>query len=344
LVRSVALNDPDMKILWSRSAGLCAFPDCREILVRFSKTDNGLYQIGEQAHLIARSLKGPRGKGLLALDARDSYENHILLCPTCHAEIDTNQGDYPIDRLAAFKLEHEHWVAETLLEHLGQKAGYLKFYSDLLANIERLLLFDRWTWLIDHLWRDLAPTDAIDSVATVRAILLRTIWPGNKPRFEAAIKKVMQSWSSYCENFMKACRYHHQNADFMVSSHVENWMSGLERSKASDRQGRWSNRNGRLLIQYVRDLNRLVNVVREELLPTYRQEEGHFLIHDDLGYRNHGESIIIKPAPEHGDSNGAPAPNLTDNLPRTTRPVQAFDRKKPDLAGRRAASRKHRKR
>src|SRR5205823_1712220 len=84
----MAVTDSDVKILWSRAGGLCAFPDCRQILVRFSKTNSEIYQIGEMAHLIARSIKGPRGEGPLAESARDTYENHILLCPTCHTEID----------------------------------------------------------------------------------------------------------------------------------------------------------------------------------------------------------------------------------------------------------------
>ncbi len=291
----MALPDADMKILWSRAAGLCSFPDCREILVRFSKAENGLYQIGEMAHLIARSIKGPRGEGPLALDARDSYENHILLCPTCHTEIDKNAGDYPPDRLTTFKLQHEHWVAETLLANLGKKIGFLKFYADLLARMERALQLDQWSWLIDHLWRDLAPSSAIESVTTVRSILLQTIWPGSKPKVEEAFKSVLQSWSDYCENFESACQYRNLDPSFMVSDHIFPEMSFEERLKAEDKKSKWSRRNGKLLYGFVRQLNIMIDVVREELLPAYRQDEGYFLVHDDLGYRNNGEPIIVRP-------------------------------------------------
>lgn len=311
----LALNDADLKILWSRSAGLCAFPDCRKILVHFSKADNGMYQIGEMAHLIAHSLKGPRGTGPLAKDARDTYENHILLCPNCHTEIDKNSSDCPVEKLVAFKIQHEHWVAETLLTNLGQKIGFLKFYSDLLKALERILQFDKWTWLVGHLWRDLAPTEAIESAAAARMILLQTIWPGNRPRLEAAIKKTLQAWSNYCENFTSACKYRDIDCRLMVSAHIEKWMSGPQRWDAANKQNRWSNKNGRLLLQYVRDLNHLVDIVREELLPTYRQDDGYFLIHDDLGYRNDGNSVIIKPIPVGEFSPAARPMDPADSVP-----------------------------
>lgn len=89
------------------------------MLVRFRRTETGTYQIGEMAHLIARSLKGPRGDGELGESARDSYENHILVCPTCHENIDKNADDYPIETLRALKTQHEGWVAEALLTKLG---------------------------------------------------------------------------------------------------------------------------------------------------------------------------------------------------------------------------------
>ena len=290
----MSLSEVDMKILWSRSAGLCAFPDCRELLVRFSKAADGMYQIGEMAHLVARSIKGPRGIGLLDESARDSYENHILLCPTCHTEIDKNPKDYTVEQLQAFKRQHEHWVAETLFANLDKKISFIGFYKNVLKRLETALQLDKWAWLIDNLWRDLAPSDLLESIDVPRSIMLRTSWPGNKPRLEEALKAVLQSWSDYCENFEQDCRYS-RNPDFLVSSHCYPGMSVQEQLLAEEEQAKWSKRNSEILFKYVISLNRLVDVVREEILPTYRQEEGYFLIFDSLGYRNGGEPVIIRP-------------------------------------------------
>ena len=197
----MALNEKELKILWSRAAGLCSFPDCKKILVNFHKRTNGSYQIGEMAHLRARSLKGPRGKGTLSPVARDRYENHILLCPTCHTEIDKDPEAYPVKNLLKFKAAHERWVAETLLANIGNRVGFRHFYTNLLGRMESILLFDRWTWMIDHLWRDVAPSDAIDSGVTIRTILLKTIWPGSLPGLEEAMRSVLEAWSDYCIHF-----------------------------------------------------------------------------------------------------------------------------------------------
>jgi hypothetical protein len=132
-------------------------------------------------------------------------------------------------------------------------------------------------------------------VTTVRSILLQTIWPGNKPKVEDAFKSVLQSWSDYCENFESACQYRNLDPSFMVSDHIFPEMSFEERVKAEDKKNKWSRKNGNLLYGFVRQLNIMIDVVREELLPAYRQDEGYFLIHDDLGYRNNGEPIIVRP-------------------------------------------------
>jgi len=293
--RHMPLPHAEAKILWSKAAGLCSFPDCKELLVRFSKGSDGFYHLGEMAHLKARSLKGPRGKGTLSIRARDRYDNHILLCPTCHTEIDKNPQDYPVKRLIEFKAAHESWVAETLLLNIGKRVGFLEFYASLLQRMEAVLLFDRWTWMINHLWRDLAPSDAIDAGATVRSMLLRIIWPRSLPGLETAIRAVLESWSDFCLHFAAEARYRSGDAAFMISDHFSRGMPIQARLEAEEAQERWSNENGKNLFAYVTNLNRLVNEVRSTLNPGYRQDEGYFIIHDDLGYRNDGVSVFIRP-------------------------------------------------
>ncbi len=245
--------------------------------------------------MVARSLKGPRGKGPLSQRARDCYNNHILLCPTCHTEIDKNSVAYPVRKLLQFKEAHERWVAETLVSHIGKRAGYRQFYTNLLDRMEKILLFDRWTWMIDHLWRDLAPSEAIDSGVTVRTILLKSIWPGSLPRLEDAMRAALEAWSDYCLHFGAHSRYRIPDVSFMVSDHFVSGMSLEDRLAAEDAQEKWSNLNGKKLAHYVVALNEMIDEVRRSLNPAYRQEDGYFLIHDDLGYRNDGVSIIIRP-------------------------------------------------
>ena len=289
------LPEMEMKVLWSRAAGLCSFPECKELLVRFSKDETGFYHIGEMAHLEARSLKGPRGKGMLSPRARNRYENHMLLCPTCHTEIDKSPDAYPVELLNEFKKAHESWVAQTLMLNLSKRISYLQFYESLLGQIETILMFDRWSWMIDHLWRDLAPTEAIESGVTVRGLLLKVIWPGSIPSIEAAIQAVLESWSDFCLHFANESKYRHGDGAFMISYHIYSGMPLKARFLAEEKEQRWSEGNGNKLLVYVTNLNRLIQDVRSNINPEYRQNQGYFIIHDEVGYRNDGVSVLIRP-------------------------------------------------
>jgi len=180
-----------------------------------------------------------------------------------------------------------------LLANLGEKIGFLKFYSGILKKMESSLHLEEWTWSMDHLWRDLAPAEVMEDIDAVHFLLLKTIWPGNKPRLEAVFKGALQTWSDYCSHFESASCY--RDAKFMVSSHIEPWMSSRERFKIAAEKNKWSNRNAELLLEYTRKLNEMIDIVRDELHPTYRQDDGYFLIYDSLGYRNNMTPVIFRP-------------------------------------------------
>lgn len=99
----------DIKILWGRAANRCAFPNCRIEL-----TPDGRSVLGEIAHIVAMSPSGPRGNNELSPDDRDDYSNLLLLCPTHHALVDSNPGEWTVDKLKLMKLEHERWVSSQL--------------------------------------------------------------------------------------------------------------------------------------------------------------------------------------------------------------------------------------
>ena len=106
----MSISEKDLKLLWSRSGGMCAFPSCKQRLTVDSSTSYQFHVIGEQAHIVARSEDGPRGSSRLTLEERDSYANSILLCPTHHSLIDKNTCDFPAERLYKMKINHEAWA------------------------------------------------------------------------------------------------------------------------------------------------------------------------------------------------------------------------------------------
>lgn len=99
----MSITNKDEKILWGRAAGICSNPDCRDDLTEL--VENGIYTIGEMAHIIGKKETARRSiKG----GGSDSYYNLILLCPTCHTHVDkAPEGTYPESLLHAWKNEVE---------------------------------------------------------------------------------------------------------------------------------------------------------------------------------------------------------------------------------------------
>jgi len=68
----------DVKILWGRAANRCAFSDCKIELTTNGEKDT----LVEMAHIVAKSTGGPRDCTDILPESKDSYDNHILVCPT----------------------------------------------------------------------------------------------------------------------------------------------------------------------------------------------------------------------------------------------------------------------
>lgn len=100
----MSISPKVIKKLFSLSAGRCNHCG-RELL------EEGV-QIGEMAHVIAKSANGPRAINGQAND--NSYENLILLCPNHHAIVDKKPKKYPPHILYKMKDKHESWVASQL--------------------------------------------------------------------------------------------------------------------------------------------------------------------------------------------------------------------------------------
>lgn len=99
----MARNTPprDSYLLFSKSAGICNL--CKKYVPL----------IAEQAHIIAHSSKGPRGN-IHYEENIDSYDNLILLCPSCHTKIDNDPENYSVKILRDIKLEHEKNIQDRI--------------------------------------------------------------------------------------------------------------------------------------------------------------------------------------------------------------------------------------
>lgn len=94
-------------ILWARSGGMCSLPGCPVVLHRDSRyLTKGTF--GELAHNVAASANGPRGDMVRSPILVNEPDNLIMVCPTCHAQIDAGGAEnYPEALLRSWKELHE---------------------------------------------------------------------------------------------------------------------------------------------------------------------------------------------------------------------------------------------
>lgn len=106
----MAITDRARKLLWARAHNACAM--CRKPLTEDAPGAGspGLI-LGEEAHIIAKSEAGPRGRDGDRSDI-DGYDNLILLCADDHTRIDSFPDLYPVDFLRNAKKKHEEWAAK----------------------------------------------------------------------------------------------------------------------------------------------------------------------------------------------------------------------------------------
>lgn len=91
--------------LFASSGGYCQNPNCNAPL--FRETGTEIIHVAELAHVFAANDDGPRAPGALSEAERGAYENLIVLCSSCHTEIDKAESDYPPELLHSWKSHHQ---------------------------------------------------------------------------------------------------------------------------------------------------------------------------------------------------------------------------------------------
>ncbi len=95
-------------LLWGKSGGICAFPDCENELVIKDLDEI----VGHICHIVG--LKGPRADAGYPKDKINKYENLILLCRHHHGIVDIDTSNYTVDELIQIKTNHENEIKNRL--------------------------------------------------------------------------------------------------------------------------------------------------------------------------------------------------------------------------------------
>lgn len=107
--KRVPIPDKVKARLWVAAAGRCEFNCCNKRLDQNLITKEKLL-LGEHAHIIGDSPKGPRGDTALSKQLAQDPANLMLLCQACHKTIDDLDDDYDADLLRKMKKRHEDRV------------------------------------------------------------------------------------------------------------------------------------------------------------------------------------------------------------------------------------------
>jgi len=134
------ISDADLKKLWGKAAGRCSCPGCTNSCIEFLEKTGDII-LGEMAHVIAQSSKGPRGHSAKA--GPDTYENLILLCPHHHGMVDKAPKDFSEKLLHEWKQNHESEIERALTGPQFSDAKSLFNFAQKLL-IENKAIHDRF--------------------------------------------------------------------------------------------------------------------------------------------------------------------------------------------------------
>lgn len=99
-----ALKDSTVNLLWAVAAGHCELCGS-DVTTNLLSPQRGKY--GQNAHIEAYSLGGPRYNDAQSEEERNSVENLMLLCPSCHKRVDDNPSKYGVELLRSRKQTFE---------------------------------------------------------------------------------------------------------------------------------------------------------------------------------------------------------------------------------------------
>lgn len=283
-------------MIWGRSGNMCAFPDCKKVLVIDETSTDDPSIIGEEAHIVAQKDDGPRGKSILTYEQRDKYENLILLCSIHHKIIDDQENEYTVEELHQFKETHENWVKNNLNID-SKKIKDDEIYATYIEKFIKLTDLHNWTnwtsWIFGT--TEFFPKEQFDLLKTLPDYIVSRIWPQRYITLEASLINLKNVVNDLVNVY---CEYPKERSDGYT---IERFYRNYYRERFRDGNG-YSYENEQIaLVKYeyhvaliedlVLELTRAANFVcdqiRNYIFEGFRIEEGALLITrgDFSGYK-----------------------------------------------------------
>ena len=263
------------------------------------KDDEAL--IGEECHIIAKELDGPRGDHPLPAEARNNYTNLILLCGNHHTLIDKQPNTYIIQYLRDLKAAHEKWVREALQGFDPAKQRDDELYAEYLERWAEDVDLDNWMdWTGNWIFMSTRPKISYKQLDTFEELeywLLSRIWPRRYPELDAAF-----------ENFRRVLHdlvlvhYRHSTRDddfeYSVTDKYYQFFYRSDGRKLTTEQEQREEYDlhfellADLMLELTRATNYICDKARQYIDSTFRMREGIALVVFDIGvfYRTEYQS------------------------------------------------------
>lgn len=110
------ISSKELRLLYTQSGNVCAFPGCNEPLTEPPAGQDEGVNTSDVCHVIADSRQGPRGHSDLSDEDRQKHTNLILFCLKHHRTVDTQPRTYSVPVLQQMKRDHEERVQKLRAE------------------------------------------------------------------------------------------------------------------------------------------------------------------------------------------------------------------------------------
>ena len=273
----MSISHRTRKKLWGLAASRCMFESCRKVLVEDHPDSDGFTLIGEEAHIVSGQEKGPRYSSDFPKEKVDEYGNLLLLCSIHHAIVDNDVTNYTPTNLIEIKKKHEQWVTASLgIDEMQQNDD--EQYSEFVDTIETLAGFDRW----DE-WTETLPGGHLSRIEINQyndlVRLHKYLRNRNYPKSRLVLNQEIGHFNEVLEDFLNSLRHTTENKRSLPGYFVTEqlYKSGVWPIN-TQYEIEWTIEL--LIFELTKSANRLCDVIRKELIKSYRRQEGILLMKD----------------------------------------------------------------
>ena len=268
--------------IWGRAGGRCSNPNCRRVLVHRPDEAADPSLIGEVCHIKAKGVGGPRYDENYPEEFRESYDNLLLMCRIDHKIIDDRPDIYTVEELRKLKSEHEAWVDSQLSSQEKTERTIREKYSVLLAAIERQLCFrqaDRWLSFMGNDEYPRIEQKFSGILFDFPTWAVRQFWPNEIPTIEASVLNLVQAIDDYVHFFVQYSSPNEFKDFYVIPKFYKSSDWDEERyERISKKWDRVIAEARAKALEIAKALNLLTKVVRANVVPDYRTEEGWFIV------------------------------------------------------------------